>query len=71
MTNLMIDEDEAELLREVINAHLVGLRVEISHADSRDFRAGLQRRHELLEQLLHRIPVQVTDAPERHTPPIL
>jgi hypothetical protein len=71
MTNLMIDDLEADLLRQVINAHLIGLRVEIAHADSRDFRANLQRRHEVLENLLRRVPVDVAETPPPHTPPIL
>jgi hypothetical protein len=70
MTHLIIEDVEAELLREVLRAQLVQLRVEIHRADIREYRAHLEGRQQILEDLLRRIPVQVTVA-GHDTPPIL
>jgi hypothetical protein len=51
----MIDED-AGMLREVLDAKLVELRREISHTDSRRFRETLHRLEGMLTRLLAQLP---------------
>ena len=51
----MIDED-AGMLREVLDAKLVELRREISHTDSPRFRETLYRVEGMLSRLLAQLP---------------
>ena len=51
----MIDED-AGMLRELLDAKLVELRREISHTDSRRFRETLHQLEGMLTRLLAQLP---------------
>lgn len=49
---LMLDSAEATVLREVLTAHLAGLRVEIGRCDHREYRDMLRHRDEVLERIV-------------------
>jgi hypothetical protein len=59
---IVLNDEEAEILREVIEARLRELRREISHTDSPRFRETLYRvdatLDHLISQLPRRIPIQ-------------
>lgn len=50
-----LDNQQAEVLRELISSQLKTLRTESSRADSHDYREMLHRREEVLEQLLSKL----------------
>ena len=53
--NLMLNSEEAEFLREILNEHQAALLREISRADHRDFKHELQQKETLLESLLTKL----------------
>jgi len=53
--NLILNSQEEELLREILNEHQAALLREISRADHRDFRHELQQKEEVLESLLTKL----------------
>lgn len=59
MVTITLLEDEAAILREVLEAKLVDLRREISHTDSPRFRETLYRVEKALQHLLAQLPQQV------------
>ena len=52
-----LSEQEHETLVELLEERLQMLRLEIIHTDSRNFKAILQAREQLLESLHHRLAV--------------
>lgn len=53
--NLMLNSEEEEFLRELLNEHQAALLREISRADHRDFRLELRQKEGLLESLLTKL----------------
>jgi hypothetical protein len=49
---LIIDQDQAAVLREILQASLTQLRVESARTDSHDFREALHVRERVVEALL-------------------
>jgi hypothetical protein len=52
VVNISMSEADAGMLREMLEARLRDLRLEISHTDSPRFREGLNAREEMLQRLL-------------------
>ena len=50
-----LDNQQAEVLRELITSQLKTLRTETARADSHDYREMLHRREAVLEQLLSKL----------------
>lgn len=50
-----LDNQQAEILRELITSQLKTLRTETARADSHDYREMLHRREAVLEQLLSKL----------------
>lgn len=67
MLRFDITDEDATLLREVLEAKLVDLRREISHTDSPRFRDQLYQ----VEGMLQRLTGQISPGglPEAHRPP--
>jgi hypothetical protein len=59
MPDIHLSDDDAEILREVVEARLLELRREISHTDSKRFRNTLYRVDETLGHLLAQLPRRV------------
>ena len=59
MPDIHLSDEEAEILREVVEARVLELRREISHTDSPRFRDTLYRVDETLGNLLAQLPRQV------------
>jgi len=59
MPDIHLSDDDAEILREVVEARVIELRREISHTDSKQFRNTLYRVDETLEHLLAQLPRRV------------
>jgi hypothetical protein len=53
---ISLSEQDAAILRELLDAKLLDLRREVSHTDSRDFRATLHQVEAMLERLLAQLP---------------
>jgi len=49
---LRLTEPEVKLLREILNADLSGLLMEIARTDNRVMREGLKKRQDLLNEIL-------------------
>jgi hypothetical protein len=62
MSNIHLSDEEAHLLRLVLQARLSALAVEIAHTDAREFREILHRQVQHLETLLAKVPVQPRSA---------
>jgi hypothetical protein len=56
MLQLSMTDEDAGILREVLDAKLVELRREIFHTDSRRFRETLHRLEDMLTRLLAQLP---------------
>ena len=56
MLQVSISDEDADILREVLDAKLRDLRLEISHTDSPRFRETLYRIEGMLQRLLHQLP---------------
>ena len=52
---LRLTEPEVKLLREVLDADLSGLLMEIARTDNRVMREGLKKRQDLLKEILDRL----------------
>ena len=52
---LMLNLEEEEFLREVLNEHQAALLREISRADHRDFKHELQQKEGLLESVMAKL----------------
>ena len=52
---IQIAEEEAEVLRSVLEEYVSELRMEIANTDSMDFREGLKRKEEILKALVKRL----------------
>ena len=52
---LRLTEPEVKLLREVLDADLSGLLMEIARTDNRVMREGLKKRQDLLNEILDRL----------------
>jgi hypothetical protein len=58
MPQITISDQDASILRELINAKLVDLRRETPHTDSRRFRETLYQVEGALQRLLDQLPEQ-------------
>jgi hypothetical protein len=58
---LELTSDEAAVLREMIEAHLGDLSMEISHTDSPTFRQALRLRRDVLRLIAARIATTARD----------
>ena len=56
MPQISISDEDAEILREVLDAKLIDLRREISHTDSPRFRHTLEDVEGMLLRLLPQLP---------------
>jgi len=56
MIKLELTREEQRLLREIIEANLSDLRVEIVSTDRLDFKNALKRRKEILNNILEKLP---------------
>jgi hypothetical protein len=52
---IQIADDEAEVLRSVLEEYISELRMEVSNTDSMDFREELKRKEEILKGLAGRL----------------
>ena len=52
MVRIELDDENAEMLREVLASYLSGLRIEIAYAQQKEFRDFLKKRLDLLEKFL-------------------
>lgn len=59
---LRLNDSEAELLRELLEADRANLLMEIARTDTRSMREGLKRRVDLLEGILGRLAAPVREA---------
>lgn len=50
-----LSDDEAQMLRAILESDRSDLRMEIANTDSQDFRDQLKRRERFLDQLLARL----------------
>jgi hypothetical protein len=63
---LMLDTDQARVLRDILQSSLIQLRVESARADSHDYRYALHERERVVELLL----VELTgEEPRTELPP--
>jgi hypothetical protein len=56
VAQVSISDEDADILREVLDAKLRDLRLEISHTDSPRFRETLYRIEGMLQRLLNQLP---------------
>jgi len=70
MPDIHLSDDEADILREVVEARVIELRREISHTDSPRFRDTLYRVDETLGHVLGQLPrrVPIEERPSDSTP---
>ncbi len=52
MAHFELSDEQAAMLRQILESYLSDLRMEISHTDSPDFRDKLKKKKAFLEQLL-------------------
>ena len=60
MPQISISDNDASILRELLDAKLIELRREISHTDSPRFRDTLYEIDEVLQRVLTQLPREVT-----------
>jgi hypothetical protein len=53
---ISLTEQDAAMLREILDAKLLDLRREVSHTDSRDFRVTLHQVEAMVERVLAQLP---------------
>ena len=58
MVQLNLLDDEASVLREMLESDLSDLRMEIANTDSLEFRLGLKKREGLLRKLIEQLDSQ-------------
>lgn len=56
MPEISLTEQDAAMLREILDAKLLDLRREVSHTDSRDFRVTLHQVEAMVERVLAQLP---------------
>lgn len=56
MPEISLTEQDAAMLREILDAKLLDLRREVSHTDSRDFRVTLHQVEAMVERMLAQLP---------------
>ncbi len=59
MTTLQLNQEEVEELAHVLRSSLTSLDIEIHRTDKPEFKSALQHRHDVLQGILDRLPVQV------------
>jgi hypothetical protein len=59
---LRLTEPETKMLKEILNADLSDLLMEIARTDNRSMREGLKKREALLRGILDRLEVPVVQA---------
>jgi hypothetical protein len=52
---IQLAEEEAEVLRSVLEEYISELRMEVANTDSMDFREDLKRKEEILKALVGRL----------------
>jgi len=52
---VQLAEEEAEVLRSVLEEYISELRMEVANTDSMDFRVDLKRKEEILKALVGRL----------------
>lgn len=55
MAQLTLNQDEAEMLKDVLVSYLSDLRMEIADTDMQDFREGLKAKEVFLKDLINRL----------------
>lgn len=58
MKSLELTANECEILRDVVRRQLADLDLEIRHTDTRDFKAMLRNRKQLLESVLGKLAAE-------------
>ncbi|HEV8317762.1 MAG TPA: hypothetical protein VGQ10_10140 [Vicinamibacterales bacterium] len=61
MLQISLTEQDAVMLREILDAKLLDLRHEVSHTDSREFRVTLHQVEAMLERLLAQLKGSMSD----------
>ncbi|MGD8375852.1 MAG: hypothetical protein PVF68_06910 [Acidobacteriota bacterium] len=56
---IRLNDEEATVLRELLEEYLSDLRMEISHTDLLDYRDRLRRKQVVIHALLDRLPAPV------------
>ncbi len=64
MVGIEISQDEARILRKILESHLSELRVELAATTIEDFEETLRREEELIESVLLRLEAQDLSYPE-------
>lgn len=59
MPQITISDQDARILRDLLNAKLVDMRRETPHTDSRSFRETLYQVEETLQRVLDQLPKEV------------
>ena len=59
MPQITISDQDARMLRDLLNAKLVDMRRETPHTDSRSFRETLYQVEETLQRVLDQLPKEV------------
>jgi hypothetical protein len=66
---LILGDDDARTLRDLLSDHLRDLRLEVARTEAKDFRHVMLLRQELVEQLLaqleRKVPAATPPPPER------
>ncbi|HEY3173632.1 MAG TPA: hypothetical protein VGK86_13775 [Thermoanaerobaculia bacterium] len=52
---IQLAEEEAEVLRSVLEEYISELRMEVANTDSMDFRENLKRKEEILKALVNQL----------------
>jgi hypothetical protein len=60
MATVIIGNDEARELCQVVDEKLREMRMEIAHTDDRDYREDLKRRYDRLEALQRKLTIQTS-----------
>lgn len=61
MVNLEMTNDEASIVKNVIERYLYHLQVEIMHTDKREFRDALKERERFLKDIIDRIKTKILE----------
>ena len=55
MTSLELTQQQAEILRQVLETYVSDLSMEIADTDRQDFREGLKAKQSILKELIKRL----------------
>lgn len=55
MANLELSQEEASMLREILESYLSDLRMEISDTDKMSFREGLKKKEVFLKDVIQKL----------------